>query len=916
MASPTLTRSLQPSEIHAHLRTDRKLSLSIKTVLSPRTRGTFSPDPSYFGEHATHYAASEKHRNDVFHDSLHDFQHEFSKQEVSQAIGERTREEEFFQLSARFDEAFATRQHRHNNLYVEAEAQQDGIFQAAELTRQTMFLEGQKARTDTFERDQAPRAQRSEWHRSARATFIQKGREKCIEVCATLEATLIHQFNALLKFQDDEFRSDEQSRDDLIRTILEGGSMPKPDRRNNDAETVRGAEANSPLSIHQVQPSMNFSDTDSPSESRERGRSRDRSQDKIIGQDRSPSPPPTTCPPLAAESAIPFHPLFLPIIPAHSLPPVIPIDSSPPVVQPQPEAPNALSQSIPPVIPFPSTGLGDAHVATGNLRVPPITIPTPSQAPSSAGLSQKPLTAAPADNNGVVETPGNAESPSMRLYDEQFKGAEKQRHHMFLEAESERERHFRTAESAREETEAERMRLFLKNEENRSKQSRAMLEMHDARFKSREETREDAEFRRQAGFKAAQDRRWVATCGELSHIEQQADAEQRFEQDLLEHQKGVIEALYRTQLAQLEAAREDQRARFHQAQTRRSSELGIVSQPQPPKPSPVIETPIPATVGTWYSAPQAPHAPDHFGDDEDDDSEGFAAYDVRCRSVFLIFQMVIHLISGPSASLDVFSDSYAHFGSACSPPFSYGRICKSLYAFLGLTGANIRDKSPNSFLSAGPNVISALPVPKVDDPSLDQLVQLQALHQELTFAHLQRKHQHAFEKSQERRGETFDAAIRRRGNIFHAREAKRNERFERAQRLRKDNFGEEEMAREVAFREAQRIREASFQAKERKREVDFRENETSRDEEFKQSQEYRSHDFHVRLLGLQKFCVDAGKDRVAKLDAWGQELVQGRDLEQRKIFENCRRECEQTFELSLGAYTSEGKKEVAQAGDK
>ncbi|KAG6913974.1 hypothetical protein DXG01_003196 [Tephrocybe rancida] len=207
-------------------------------------------------------------------------------------------------------------------------------------------------------------------------------------------------------------------------------------------------------------------------------------------------------------------------------------------------------------------------------------------------------------------------------------------------------------------------------------------------------------------------------------------------------------------------------------------------------------------------------------------------------------------------------------------------------------------KTAATLFRGGPNIQTTLPIPGSDDPLL------QVLRHELKFIDTQRRYQRLFEKSQEKREELFENAVRKRRYAFRTAEARRVVKFEKLQRQRKERFAEQEDSRESTFREAQQGRERAFLDAERERHNVFRRKEGARDEAFRRAQEDQAERFHTKQMALQKRCIDAGKKRILDLDAWGRRLLQDREREQKRIWEEEQRGFDRVFRLSLGAFVS------------
>ncbi|KAG6907488.1 hypothetical protein DXG01_008778 [Tephrocybe rancida] len=194
-----------------------KRSFSLK-IFSARGTLPVSTDTE---EHIFEYTASEKQHNDIFQASLDDFQHEFSKEETAQSVGERSRAEEFDQTIAKYEGLFNMRLQRRQDLYLETDARQEEIYRSAEAVREALFKEGQKERAETFKSTQELRHKRIEWQSAARETLIQQARQKWDEACASLDASLVGQFDKLLRSQEVDFLADEQRRESIVAKLLE-----------------------------------------------------------------------------------------------------------------------------------------------------------------------------------------------------------------------------------------------------------------------------------------------------------------------------------------------------------------------------------------------------------------------------------------------------------------------------------------------------------------------------------------------------------------------------------------------------------------------------------------------------------------------------------------------------------------------
>ncbi|KAG6907483.1 hypothetical protein DXG01_008773 [Tephrocybe rancida] len=182
--------------------------------------------------------------------------------------------------------------------------------------------------------------------------------------------------------------------------------------------------------------------------------------------------------------------------------------------------------------------------------------------------------------------------------------------------------------------------------------------------------------------------------------------------------------------------------------------------------------------------------------------------------------------------------------------------------------------APTALLRGGANLHEALPVVASENTDTVQLVELR---QELTFVNLQRMHQAVFEKSEARREDLFEREIRRRRQIFKSSASKRGIEFVKAQRRRSETFEEAEDYCAAAFQEAQQGRERLFQGAERTRAADFQQCETARVAQFRTAQKERGRQFHAIQSELQIRCIQEDKQRLEKLERWGEELVVSRE---------------------------------------
>ncbi|KAG6855629.1 hypothetical protein H0H87_012869 [Tephrocybe sp. NHM501043] len=779
--------------------------MSRRTFSLKRLSVRSTPSVSLYSEIDTQqYAASEKQRDGIFYDSLHEFQQEFSKEEANQSIGERTRAEDFGDAMAEFEKIFKTRQESQQNLYREISALQDDTFQRSDRIREIVFSEGQSARAETFKIDQEFRSKRSEWHNAAREVLLQRSRQQLDETCAALEATLVNHFNRLLRDQEGSFLAQEQHRDALVVKLLQGRRI-----RDEIPSNISAAAVSQTV----MMPVRQMIRPPSPLGAMTEiiyNRSRSRSQAEAEAE---------------AEAE------------------VVAVHSS-----------GSSDRSFPRRI----SNSPSRSVYGSPSRRPPSRSPSP-YSPRSPGFLNDPPTVVADENRripeGTTRNGTDLDGESTDSYDNQFTLAETERQGVFLEEERKREKRFQVTEAERDMVELERTKAFEKKEESWSTKAQTMLEAHEADFTGREATRAAAEIRRDEIFRAAQERRVHVFAVLLLNLERQAEAEERLEQDLAEHRKSLIDALYKKQSIQLSGAMDDRQYRFKKAQERRQSELGVVPSLSPPEmrkphsreypiPRPPVSLPI------WWRC-----------------LEGKSQ---KCVNQPEIFQ------SAPSMRIpDTRPD--IHVIGRHSPPVGF---------------------APEVLFRGGPNVGDALPVAEFGGPVV------QALRKELKFVNLQRRYQHIFEKSQEQREEAFEKAIQKRRHIFRASELKRVEKFEKAQGKRKQTFGDQEELRESAFQKARQRRERVFQAAEQQREVRFYEKEAKRDETFRKAQEDQVERFYAKHMALQRKCVESGKKRITDLDAWGMQLARNREKEQRKLFERQEVEFDHVFKVSLGTFIS------------
>ncbi|KAG6844981.1 hypothetical protein H0H87_001924 [Tephrocybe sp. NHM501043] len=527
--------------------------------------------------HESQYTSFEERRENSFQESMFQFRRKFTEAEEIQSAGERGRTEVFDRINADCKETFEKYQLHREQLYLEASAQQDTTHREHETIREATFQDGQSKRAAMYEMEHTTLTERSTWYHGTRESILTNGRHARETACIDTEAALADQFASLLKAMEDDFVRRERQRDEVVQALTVAQSHLEPVISESDPRIIDAMNA-SDTYIPDPDPILTNPDGQAPSTAIQMpsgstthvpfSEPANVTHDNLIPSSAIQMPSLSSSPPRVSRFARLRGSLSRSWSPRYGGSNSLPALRSkrgcvrsltPPHMRRTPS--RSLSRS-------PERPLITSVQSPYNYQPALIAQPTPCQ-PSSCHTSTKESSLDPKSTQDGSLT-------SVDPFQERFLIAQDRRRQEFSEEEERRAELFKAAEVERDTAEDRRIITWGKEERHRRLAFQSMLDVQQTLYRTKEDSRASADTKRHYVFHITQKRHDHAFAMSLSDLEEQAQAEDSYEQAINEEMRSRMETACNRHVALLRKARKDQAHRFLLAQQRRLKLLSVI----------------------------------------------------------------------------------------------------------------------------------------------------------------------------------------------------------------------------------------------------------------------------------------------------------------------------------------------------
>ncbi|KAG5634627.1 hypothetical protein H0H81_001335 [Sphagnurus paluster] len=448
--------------------------------------------------------------------------------------------------------------------------------------------------------------------------------------------------------------------------------------------------------------------------------------------------------------------------------------------------------------------------------------------------------------------------PTIEKSEVLFQASQQERAQAFSVQEKDADDHFRVVEDVLDAAVEHRANSYSQKAKDRLEKVQEMSSIYREYFRVSEEARDGRNLRRRRAAKATQETQSQEFEMILLMSEQRAQAEQMLEDRFTEHLKDLVEVTNKRQIDGLNQARKARWVRFRDSQIRRKEELGVTD----------LETLPEHTIPRWRGQfrPVSGDAIPNLG---------HLAHVIRCSS---------SRSRSPRDRIPII----------CGPIGPPPRRPRSLSPPVGFTPSTLVRRATLGFQEPLP-----IPVASGRDGTVkDCMFQASPLSTPQGGQSLE------FERSQVQRQDIFEKGIKRRYRIFCANESRRQLEFQNRQQEHKARFKDEMMEHQDSFVQLRWQLNTDFRASELRREDDLHRNERFADEEFQSAQKARVLRFYRRQRELNDAFFAAEKKRFMDMESLGPSLLQVRELQQTKGYEEEQDTLERIFRKMV-SHTSE-----------